>query len=202
MEIFLHGALLNLGLLLGPGAQNIFVFQQGIVSRKALLVGGTSSLCDMVLLGLGVFGIGAIISASPGLETVLLVGGILFLVYHGYKNFKLNIHVDCKNTDSFNLTNRRLFTQTLSFSLLNPSVYLDTVAIVGVAGGLYQTPNNALFFLGATTTSTLWFFSLCFLGRVVGASSLGRNIDFINKLAGIGMFINALVLSTLWYLNL
>jgi L-lysine exporter family protein LysE/ArgO len=204
MEAFTHGALLNLGLLLGPGAQNIFVFQQGAISRKVLLVGGTSSICDMWLLGLGIFGLGSIIDKTPGLNYVLLIGGIVFLVHHGILSLKSNQFVNTSEKTPISTphihSNKDILCKTLSFSLLNPAVYLDTVAIIGVIGSIYPTSSSIMFYCGATITSTMWFFLLSLLGRIVG-DSLNKSkysLSTMNKFAGIGMIINALI--ALWVL--
>ncbi len=196
MEAFMHGALLNLGLLLGPGAQNIFVFQQGMISRKVVLVGGASSVCDMFLLALGVFGLGSAIAQSPGLGTALLVGGMSFLLYHGVASFKASAQpLLCSKHELTPSSNKKIFLKTVSFSLLNPSVYLDTVAIVGVVGALYPRPGNTLFFLGATSTSFLWFFFLSLAGQTIGENFIksSERLAYVHRFAGTGMIINALI---------
>jgi L-lysine exporter family protein LysE/ArgO len=58
---------------------------------------------------------------------------------------------------------RVLFT-TLSFSLLNPHVYLDTVVLIGGYSSKFSEFSDRLIFgLGASATSWIWFFSLATL---------------------------------------
>ncbi len=56
---------------------------------------------------------------------------------------------------------------TLAVSLLNPHVYLDTVVMLGAISGNYPGDGRYAFGAGAATASVLWFFSLCFAGRVL-----------------------------------
>jgi L-lysine exporter family protein LysE/ArgO len=57
--------------------------------------------------------------------------------------------------------------QTLSISLLNPHVYLDTVVLVGAVGAQQPQGTQGAFLLGASLGSTLWFVGLGFGARVL-----------------------------------
>lgn len=55
-KIFIQGFLLQASLILALGAQNIFVLNSGLRQQRHLLVAFVSSLCDALLIFIGVLG--------------------------------------------------------------------------------------------------------------------------------------------------
>lgn len=203
MGALLHGMMLNLGLLMSPGVQNMFILEQGVLARRVLLVCIISSLCDVLLLCVGVFGFGKHLSNETGLMNFLILAGCGMLLWHGAHSLRkpriAPKHVNAASPSSL----RSAIALALSFSLLNPGVYLDTVMLVGVTGSFYDKPHNLLFWAGASIASSAWFFSLGYMGRHIGAR-LGRigRFDFIlRQVVGIIMIMNAILLLRLFKMH-
>ncbi len=81
----------------------------------------------------------------------------------------------------------------LALSLLNPHVYLDTVAILGSAIATNDPEDRASFTAGAMLASSVWFIGLAALGAVVlrrYGAPVARAVDLV---AGAVMLVVAAV---------
>jgi L-lysine exporter family protein LysE/ArgO len=79
----LAGLGLGLALIVAIGAQNAFVLRQGLLGEH---VGAVVALCigsDLALIGAGVAGAGAALTAVPSLITVVRIVGAAFLLLYG-----------------------------------------------------------------------------------------------------------------------
>src|SRR5690554_6321428 len=74
-----NGLLICAGLIIAIGAQNAFVLQQGLRRQHAWLVAGVCALCDWLLVGLGVLGLGMLIAQQEALMEVARWAGVAFL---------------------------------------------------------------------------------------------------------------------------
>lgn len=169
MDEIIKGALIAGGLIVAIGAQNAFVLKQGLLKNNIFWVSLTCFLCDLILMTIGVLGIGTIISGSTFMTFTLAIAGGLFLAFYGVKSLwsalflSNSMNID-NNTEMLPKVHKTILL-TLTITLLNPHVYLDTVVIVGgVAGTL--TPNEKIHFLvGALLASFIWFFGLGYGSR-------------------------------------
>ena len=73
IEIFIQGFLLQASLILALGAQNIFVLNSGLRKQKHLLVALVSSICDMLLVFIGVLGVATIFVQRPILKIICIL---------------------------------------------------------------------------------------------------------------------------------
>lgn len=76
-----NGLLICAGLIIAIGAQNAFVLQQGLRRQHAWLVAGVCALCDWLLVGLGVLGLGMLIAQQEALMEVARWAGVAFLTW-------------------------------------------------------------------------------------------------------------------------
>lgn len=164
MSQFIEGFVLQMGLILGLGAQNIFVLESGLKKQRHLLVATVCAVCDNILIAIGVLGAAAIFIKHPILKISFGVIGILFLVYYGLKKFtegfRKNQAIDF-NSGSTKRSVKQVILLSLGFTLLNPHVYLDTVILIGGYAAKYSDLNSRLQFgAGAGALSILWFFGL------------------------------------------
>ncbi|WP_083251134.1 LysE/ArgO family amino acid transporter [Acidihalobacter yilgarnensis] len=81
---YTNGLLLGLSLIVAIGAQNAYVLRQAIRREHHWLIASICSLSDVGLIMLGVAGLGAVIQASPRLETAFYFAGALFLGHHAF----------------------------------------------------------------------------------------------------------------------
>jgi L-lysine exporter family protein LysE/ArgO len=160
----LQGFLLGMGLIIAIGAQNAFVLRQGLMRQHVFAVALVCATCDSSLILVGVTGIGGLIATSGTFMVATTWGGVLFLGYYGLRSFRSALRPGSLGAANGvgQLTLRATVLSALSFSLLNPHVYLDTLVLVGSVGGHYPADLRPLFALGAMAASTIWFFGLSY----------------------------------------
>ena len=71
------------GLIIAIGSQNAFVLRQGLLRNHVGAIVAITAFSDILLISSGVLGIGALISAWPGLIQWLQWGGAAFLACYG-----------------------------------------------------------------------------------------------------------------------
>lgn len=174
VTVFIQGFLLQASLILALGAQNIFVLNSGLRRKRHLLVAFVSSLCDSLLIFVGVLGVATIFVQIPLLKIALGVVGVTFLFVYGVlklKEAKNSVEIE-RDSVVASSTKQVIFT-SLGFSLLNPHVYLDTVVLVGGYSSQYTFLMERFYFgAGAASFSILWFYGLALL-----ASSASRILN-------------------------
>lgn len=185
-SIFVQGFLLQASLILALGAQNIFVLNSGLRRQRYLLVAVVSSVCDTLLIFVGVLGVATIFVQVPILKIGLGVVGVGFLFFYGFLKLKeakngIEMSFDSKQATSIKQT----ILTALGFSLLNPHVYLDTVVLVGGYSSKFEQLVERFYFgAGASAFSTIWFFGLSLLAsfgsRLLNSPKAMRAVSFIS----------------------
>jgi L-lysine exporter family protein LysE/ArgO len=192
---FLRGLGLGASLIVAIGAQNAFVLRQGLRREQAVLVAAICALCDAALISAGALGVGSIVARLPLLARLASLSGAAFLLYYGFMAFHSARHPGSLQASEAALPRNSIIASTLSVSLLNPHVYLDTVVLVGGQAAQYAALPRALFAAGAVTASCVWFF-----GLALGAAHLTplfkrpRAWQVLDCLIGVVMWIIALSL--------
>ena len=133
MQAAVAGFALGFSLILAIGAQNAFVLRQGLRNSHVFAVCLTCALSDAVLIATGVAGFGALVSAAPGLETAMRIGGAGFLIWYGARTLRAAwIGGEVLEAGSGEAARLRPALLTcLALTWLNPHVYLDTVVLLG-----------------------------------------------------------------------
>ncbi len=146
-------------LIIAIGAQNAFVLRQGLRREHVLPVVLTCALSDLVLISAGIAGLGAVLTAHPGLISAIRWAGAAFLL--GYAALAArralrpqSLEVTAKAPATLGAT---LLT-CLALTYLNPHVYLDTVLLLGSVA--QQHADRWSFGSGAALASLTWFFAL------------------------------------------
>lgn len=186
--IFLQGLLLQASLILALGAQNIFVLNSGLRRQRHLLVAAVCSLCDTLLVFVGVLGVASVFVQVPLLKVGLGVVGVGFLFFYGLlklKEAKNGVHVSFASLQTTSA--RQTIITSLGFSLLNPHVYLDTVVLIGGYSSKFsQLSERFLFGAGASFCSVLWFFGLSLLAssasRLLASEKAMRVVSLLSGL--------------------
>lgn len=161
----LQGFGLGAGLIIAIGAQNAFILRQGLKRQHLFLTASVSTLCDAILILLGVGGLGTVIASIPMLTIIATWGGALFLLYFGLRSFRsamVKSALDIGKASAQPARPGGAVLTVLAFSLLNPHAYLDTVVLVGSVGAHYQANERVSFALGAMLASCTWFFGLAY----------------------------------------
>ncbi len=188
----IQGFFLQASLIFAVGAQNIFLLQCGLKNDRPFWGAFVSTLCDTFLIILGVLGVSQIFIIYPLFKSALGLLGTLFLAVYGGLKIREGLalqkdtslssaretqrsnHQTLDPADSTPGSNSKTSLQnmillSLSFSLLNPHVYLDTVVLIGGFSTQFLKMEDRLAFgLGASLFSAIWFFGLSFLAKKLG----------------------------------
>ena len=155
------------GLIIAIGAQNAFVLSKGLRRQHVWWVAGICALCDAVLIGLGVMGLGALIAQSEGAMLLARYGGAAFLAWQAWLaigRVRRPRGMDVASSAS-SASLAQVVLATLAVTLLNPQVYLDTLLLIPAVGA--QQSSGAAFLAGAGSASILWFSLLAWGGSAL-----------------------------------
>lgn len=163
---FVKGVGLGAGLIMPIGAQNSYVLNQAIKRNYHLIAASICVFFDILLMGIGVYGGGQVISSNDTLHTLITWAGILFLSGYGWMSFKMVLQQPAGDqaSDTTVKSLKVVILTTLAVTLLNPHVYLDTVVILGSVGNQFSGNDKTAFTLGIMCASALWLYSLAFAG--------------------------------------
>jgi L-lysine exporter family protein LysE/ArgO len=165
---FVSGFATSAALIVAIGAQNAFVLRQGLQRAHVLPVVLVCALSDVLLIGLGVAGFGALVQASPVLLAVARWGGALFLAVYGLLAARraMGRHVlAAQGKAAADL--RSALLACLAFTYLNPHCWLDTVVLLGAVAAQQPEGARVSFGSGAASASVVWFFALGYGARLL-----------------------------------
>ena len=167
LSTYFSGLLLGFSLILAIGAQNAFVLKQGLLKQYVFWVCLICALSDAILICLGVFGFASILSQQVWLIQAMKYFGAIFLFIYGLRSFRSAFQPNNGLVAAGQQTSTLMQTLMLclSFSWLNPHVYLDTVVLLGSISAQYT--DKTAFALGAVSASIIFFFSLGFGARLL-----------------------------------
>ncbi|AIY02296.1 hypothetical protein ART_2697 [Arthrobacter sp. PAMC 25486] len=151
----------GLALIIAIGAQNAFVLRQGIRGEHVGLVVLVCMLSDIVLIGAGIFGIGALIAAVPAVVVVIRLAGAAFLVAYAALAAKRAFRPGTltAGAQQGGLGRKAVLATALTLTWLNPHVYLDTVLLLGTLANQHGE-QRWWFGAGAAAGSVIWFSAL------------------------------------------
>lgn len=166
---FFHGFWLAFGLILPLGAQNIFVFTQGLQQRyvwQSFPAVVTAALCDTFLITMAVQG-AAVIAVVSWSKALLVCAGVIFLAYTGWLSWRAQPDSTLP-TEAQPLAYKKQVLLALALSLLNPHAIMDTLGVIGTSSLQYRSDERLLFMLACIMVSWLWFFGLAISGKLLG----------------------------------
>ena len=156
----------GLALIVAIGAQNAFVLRQGIRGEHVGLVVLVCMLSDIVLMGAGILGIGAVITAVPAVVVVIRLAGAAFLLGYAALAAQRAVRpgVLTAGGQQGSLTRKAVLATALTLTWLNPHVYLDTVLLLGTLANQHGEL-RWWFGAGAALGSVAWFSALGYGAR-------------------------------------
>ncbi|STO97917.1 LysE/ArgO family amino acid transporter [Helicobacter canis] len=173
-NVFMQGMLLGISLIVVIGPQNAFVIRQGLARSHILSVICVCLACDIVVMGLSVFGIGRAVNQGSVWFFVLGGCGIGFLLFYAFGSFRgayrlltsKNLQQSLESSHAAT-TQKRAIASTLALTLLNPNFYIDTFVIIGGVSATLTDPSaKGVFFLGLIGVSFVWYFGVGYGVRV------------------------------------
>tara|TARA_A100001037_G_scaffold206767_1_gene185139 strand:- start:120 stop:719 length:600 start_codon:yes stop_codon:yes gene_type:complete len=166
--------LLGFSLIIAIGAQNLFVFNQGLIGKYVMIVCLFCSLSDALLILIGYSGLYLIIENNVILQNFIILIGFLWLLGYGVLKIREGLYFDQESNLDIQIShtnNRNLYKTILAISgitWLNPHVYLDTVFLIGSISNSVQSEKQFSFLLGTISSSFLFFFFLGYMGFKIG----------------------------------
>ncbi len=159
----------SLGLIVAIGAQNAFVLRQGLTKKHVGIVVAICAASDAFLMAAGTAGLGAVLQGLPWLLEAFRWLGVAYLTWFAYRSVMASgKHATLEPAEAKSLPLGKVIATVLTFTFLNPHVYLDTVLLVGSIANSFGD-NRWFYMIGAASASVIWFSSLGF-----GARGLSR----------------------------
>ncbi|SDI35418.1 L-lysine exporter family protein LysE/ArgO [Ferrimonas sediminum] len=183
VSAYINGLGVGAGLIMAIGAQGAFVLSQALKRQYHLMVALVCTLLDVILIGLGVAGVGALITDTPELLAVAQYGGAVFLLWFGFCSLRRAIagQGGMQAVEAI-ASRRKVLITTLAVTLLNPHVYLDALVLLGSIGAQFGDARWS-FYAGTVTASLLWFLGLSLgaarLAPVLSTPKVWRAIDLL-----------------------
>lgn len=197
---FLQGFLLCISMIFAVGPQNTYVLRQGALGRHILITVLVCSICDILLISMGAFGLAYSIGCIPWLRQALLWGGVIFIGNYAFKSFRRAVkgnYYQSLQVDGADVASRwQVALRATGFSLLNPHVILDTVVMIGGMALQFAEKQRFEFVLGASIASICWFAILGIFARILSKTLQNPTAMRIFD-GGIGLLM-VWIISRLW----
>lgn len=164
---FVQGLLLCLALVAALGPQNLHVLRTGLARRH---VAPTVALCVAAdaLLVLAALGGGACaVQRLPRLADALLAAGVLTMAALAWRALREACTVQAAAGSAAAPDGlRRALGAAALVTFANPSVYIETLLLIGATGMAQPEGDRAAFGAGVLSASMLWFSGLGFGARL------------------------------------
>jgi L-lysine exporter family protein LysE/ArgO len=157
MVALLSGFLSSLSLIIAIGAQNAFVIKQGLLRSHVTLVVLFCSVADALFIVLGVGGLGTFVQRQPQALEYIRWFGVAYLTWFGIKSVRAALSTQSLTVaTSEKQSAGKVLLSLVTFTFLNPHVYLDTVILLGSIANQFAD-HRWYFAVGASVASVLWF---------------------------------------------
>tara|TARA_B100001250_G_C19621596_1_gene709609 strand:+ start:33 stop:638 length:606 start_codon:yes stop_codon:yes gene_type:complete len=164
---FFSGFILSFSLILAIGPQNAFVLRQGLLKQHVFSIAIFCAISDIILILLGVYGFGSIISNFDNFSQYMFLIGGIWLSGYGILRLKgaymADSFLEASNEEGSDL--KHVLTHCAVLTWLNPHVYIDTLILIGTVSIRFE--DTFQFGLGACLASIIFFFSLAFGARLL-----------------------------------
>ena len=168
MELaFISGFFLSLSLIIAIGPQNAFVLRQGLLRRHVFPIAAFCAISDIILIALGVFGLGSVISQIEWLSPYMFMVGGIWLTGYGILRLRgayiADSYLEASSSETTDL--KVALSNCAALTWLNPHVYIDTLVLIGTVSIRFE--DKVQFGAGACLASVIFFFALVFGARVL-----------------------------------
>lgn len=165
----ISGTLAGWSLIIAVGPQNALVLRQGIRREHLGVVLAICIIADVLVIGSGTVGIGAIVLLAPWALEILRWLGVAYLLWYAWGSLRSAKKASGLEADAAQRSLKSVIGTTLALTFLNPGVYLDTVVMLGNLANQQGSGGVLPFMIGAMLGSAIWF-----LGIGYGARGLSR----------------------------
>lgn len=157
------GFVLALGLFAAAGPKDALVIRLGAGAGPLWQVTAICVAADVLLIGLGSVGLGALLATDPRLLVLLRLSGALYLLGFGAQRLACCVRDRSMPQAPSGADSAQVLRLALSLSFVNPYAWIDTVLVIGSAAA-----GRGAFALGASAASLAWFVALAAVSRQFG----------------------------------
>lgn len=180
---FLKGFLLMASVIFAVGPQNAMLIRQGLRRDHPFMIAAIFTICDCLLISLGVIGVGQYVVKIDILRIVVVYGGAAFLFLLAGKSFYAAWKGGQRLEDAKVTKRGTLIATAIAVSLFNPGALIDTLVIIGSVSSKYTFDSAMAFGFGAQVFSTTFFFMLAAFTRTFAPAlnnpTVWRGIDIV-----------------------
>ncbi|MBL6769860.1 MAG: LysE family transporter [Rhizobiales bacterium] len=171
---FFTGFMLCFSLNCVIGAQNTYLFRQGIRNEYVYILATFCTICDFILILAGVYGMSLIVNQFY--TDLFLILSALTLIIYGVLRVKklISLSYGVSKEDFLEKSLKKSLLAMVAFTLLNPHVYLDTVILIGSASLQYNVHDKIYYIIGATFASIIFFYGVAVFSKMF--SSFSNNV--------------------------
>lgn len=184
MDIYLQGLTMGLAYVAPIGLQNLFVINTALTqNRKRVYATALIVIFFDVTLGLACFfGIGAIMSASPILEMIILLVGSLIVIWIGIGLMRAKDTLD--TSTNVNLPIAKVATTACVVTWFNPQALIDGSMMLGAFKATLPAGMDFFFVGGFASASVMWFLGISTIISLFSAKITDRTLRIINLVCG------------------
>ena len=184
MEIYLQGLTMGLAYVAPIGLQNLFVINTALTQRKSRVYATALIVIFFdVTLGLACFfGIGAIMSASPILEMIILGIGSLIVIWIGIGLVRAHDTMDTSTKVDIPIV--KVITTACVVTWFNPQALIDGSMMLGAFKATLPAGTDFFFVGGFASASVLWFLGISTIISLFSAKFTDKTLRVINVICG------------------
>ena len=184
MDIYLQGLTMGLAYVAPIGLQNLFVINTALTqNRKRVYATALIVIFFDVTLGLACFfGIGAIMSASPILEMIILLVGSLIVIWIGIGLMRAKDTLDTGT--NVNIPIAKVATTACVVTWFNPQALIDGSMMLGAFKATLPAGMDFFFVGGFASASVMWFLGISTIISLFSAKITDRTLRIINLVCG------------------
>ena len=197
MDIYLQGLTMGLAYVAPIGLQNLFVINTALTQPRSRVYATAFIVIFFdVTLGLACFfGIGAVMSASPLLEMIVLAIGSLIVIGIGVGLVRSKEESLDKGKD-VNIPIVKVITTACVVTWFNPQALIDGSMMLGAFRATLPEGTDFFFVGGFASASIIWFLTISTVISLFSAKFTPKTLRIINIICGIVVIFYGLKL--LW----
>ena len=197
MDIYLQGLTMGLAYVAPIGLQNLFVINTALTQPRSRVYATAFIVIFFdVTLGLACFfGIGAVMSASPLLEMIVLAIGSLIVIWIGVSLVRSKEESLDKGKD-VNIPIVKVITTACVVTWFNPQALIDGSMMLGAFRATLPEGTDFFFVGGFASASIIWFLTISTVISLFSAKFTPKTLRIINIICGIVVIFYGLKL--LW----
>lgn len=185
MNVYLQGLTMGLAYVAPIGLQNLFVINTALTQpRRRVFLTALIVIFFDITLGLACFlGVGALMSALPWLQKVILGLGSLIVIWIGIG--LLRAKASMEGGRDVNVPILRVISSACVVTWFNPQAIIDGTMMLGAFRASLPVGTDAFFIGGFASASILWFLGISTVISLFSAKFNEKILTIINKVCGV-----------------